>query len=431
MARERELAVPPPIPPGPAAPPRPRGGLPTLETFAAIRNPAFRWLWFHTITYSLVQGMQRFAFVWLVLDIGDKDAAAGIVTFCLGIPVFFFALPAGVLADRMNRRLLLVGSQVVGIAVTTGVAVTIFAGAESLAISYLLAMAVGATIAVGQPVRQAILPSLVDRKTLMNAIVLNTLGMNIMFIVGPALGGGAIALWGIGGGFALQAGIMVLGALFLLPLKIPPGDPNASAKRPLADLRDGVGFVLGNRNIALLILLLMLTGIFMMGPSSALIPQVAKENLGKEAFAASLLFTFTGLGMLTTSLWLASQKDMKNKGAMFMGAVIAGGILIAAIGLSPWYALTAVLMLFWGAGGGFFINLNQTLVQGNTPDNYMGRVMSIHTLGFLGFAPMGSLLSGGMAALIGASEWMAVSGAILTGITILIFLSQGALRRME
>jgi hypothetical protein len=88
-------------------------------------------------------------------------------------------------------------------------------------------------------------------------------------------------------------------------------------------------------------------------------------------------------------------------------------------------------MFVWGGGGGFFINLNQTLVQGNTPDHYMGRVMSIHTLGFLGFGPLGALLSGGMAAVIGASEWMAVSGFVLACLTLLILLTQGALRRME
>jgi MFS family permease len=430
MARESE--IPPPAAVPPATPGvRPRPGLPSLKTFDAIKNPAFRWLWFHTISYALVQGMQRFAFVWLVLDISDRDAAAGIVAFCLGAPIFVFTLPAGVLADRVDRRLLLFGSQGAAVVIVALTAILIWTGVATIWVAYALALGIGATIAVGQPVRQAILPSLVDRATLMNAIVLNTLGMNITFIVGPALGGGAIALLGIGGGFALQAGILVVGFILLIPLRIPPHAPVAEPRKPLADLRDGIGFVIGNRNIALLIMLLMLTGIFMMGPSTALIPQVAKEKLGQEAFAASMLFTFTGVGMLTTSLWLASQAQLKNKGAVFMGAVIAGGILIAAIGLSPYYALTAAFMFFWGAGGGFFINLNQTLVQGNTPDNYLGRVMSIHTLGFLGFAPLGSLLSGVMAASIGASEWMAVSGTILTCVAVLIFLTQGQLRRMD
>jgi hypothetical protein len=87
-------------------------------------------------------------------------------------------------------------------------------------------------------------------------------------------------------------------------------------------------------------------------------------------------------------------------------------------------------MFFWGMGGGFFINLNQTLVQGNTPPALMGRVMSVHTLGFLGFAPLGALLAGGMAAVMGAPLWMAVSGTILAAITAVIWATQGNLRRM-
>lgn len=430
MAQERELELQTATRPATAVAPA-RPGRPSLHAFAALQNPSFRWLWFHTMTFALVQGMQRFAFVWLVLDISDRDAAAGIVAFSLGVPVFFFSLPAGVLADRIDRRVLLFTSQVVAVAVTVAVSLVVAFDLATLPIAFALAMAIGATIAFGQPVRQAILPSLVDRATLMNAIVLNTLGMNVMLIVGPALGGASIALGGIEGGFAVQAAILLVGTVLLLPLRIPPRADQANTKRPLADLKDGIGFVLSNRNIALLILLLMLTGIFMMGPSMALIPQVAKEKLGKEAFAASVLFTFTGIGMLCTSLWLASQHDLKNKGAWFMGAVFLGGILIAGIGLSPLYLLTSIIMFFWGAGGGFFINLNQTLVQSNTPDHYMGRVMSVHTLGFMGFAPMGALLSGGMAAVIGASEWMAVSGLVLTVLVTLIFVTQRPLRRME
>jgi MFS family permease len=425
MAQERELPL-----PLPAAPPavRPKPGLQTLDAF---RSPPFRWFWAHIASVALIQGIQRFAFVWLVLDISDRSAAAGIVSFALGIPVFFFALPAGVLADRVDRRLLLFGSQGAAIVLTALTAIVVSAGWANLPVVYLLAIGVGATTAFGQPVRQAIVPSLVERERLMNAIVLNTLGMNIMMIVGPALGGGIIKLSGLGGVFALQAGLFAFGLLVLLPLRIPPViEREGPPRRPIEDVREGFRFVTGQRNIALLMLLLVLTGIFMMGPSSALIPQVAKEELGKDALAASMLFTFTGVGMLSTSLLLASWPSMPNKGAWFTVAVFAGGILIALIGLSPSYPLTAGLMLLWGMGGGFFINLNQTLVQGNTPPALMGRVMSVHTLGFLGFAPLGALVAGGMAALMGAPTWMALSGTILSVISGLIWLTQRDLRRM-
>jgi MFS family permease len=294
-----------------------------------------------------------------------------------------------------------------------------------------LALAIGATTAFGQPVRQAILPSLVERNRLMNAIVLNTLGMNVMMIIGPVLGGAVIGLSGLEGVFALQAAVFLFGLVALLPLRIPAALPREGPPRhPVEDLREGFRFVRHERNIAVLMLLLVLTGIFMMGPSSALIPQVAKEELGRDAFAASLLFAFTGVGTLVTSLILASWPGMPNKGAWFVGTVFFGGVLIAFIGLSPWYALTAGLMLVWGMGGGFFINLNQTLIQGNTPANLMGRVMSLHTLGFLGFAPLGALLAGVMAAWLSAPSWMAVSGTILALMAAATWVSQPALRRM-
>ncbi|MCA9864650.1 MAG: YdeI/OmpD-associated family protein, partial [Thermomicrobiales bacterium] len=121
---------------------------------------------------------------------------------------------------------------------------------------------------------------------------------------------------------------------------------------------------------------------------------------------------------------------MKNKGAWFIGTVTVGGLGIAAIGTSQWYPLTAGIMLLWGMGGGFFINLNQTLIQTNTPSALMGRVMSVHTLGFLGFAPLGALLAGGMAALLGAPLWMLISGLTLSAIALSVGATQPGLRRM-
>jgi MFS family permease len=424
MALEREIEA-------PARAAAPERRLPTLQTLEAFRIPAFRWLWAHTASGALIQGIQRFAFVWLVLDISDRSAAAGIVSFALGIPVFFFSLPAGVLADRVDRRLLLFGSQSAAVAVTALTALIIATGHATLPVIYALALAVGATTAFGQPVRQAILPSLVDRSRLMNAIVLNTLGMNLMMIIGPALGGTVIKFSGLGGVFALQAGLFAFGLLVLLPLRIPAVLAREGPRRnPAQDLREGLGFVVRNPNIRMLMLLLILTGIFMMGPSGALIPQVAKEELGKDAFAASMLFTFTGVGTLITSLVLASWPGMPNKGAWFVGTVIFGGVFIALIGVSPFYPLTAALMLVWGMGGGFFINLNQTLIQGHTPAELMGRVMSVHTLGFLGFMPVGALLAGGMAAALSAPAWMAISGATLTVIASAVWVAQPRLRAM-
>src|SRR3990172_1676071 len=214
-----------------------------LPTFDAFRSRPFRLLWLHTLSAFLVQGIQRFAFVWLVLDLTDDRGAAGIVVFALGIPAFFLSLPAGVLSDNTDRRALLFGSQLVAAAALAVGATLIWSDAVTLGLTFALASIVGATIAIGQPARTAILPSLVEREGLMNAIVLTTLGQNLTMIIGPALGGAAIALWGIGGAFALQAVLSVASLVVLLPLRIPPVVARGDGRRPLQELREGIDFV--------------------------------------------------------------------------------------------------------------------------------------------------------------------------------------------
>ncbi|GAB4323604.1 MAG: MFS transporter [Dehalococcoidia bacterium] len=409
----------------------PAGRLPRLSTLEAFRSAPFRYLWVNTFTFFMVMGIQRFAFVWLVLDLTSGPKAAGIVTFALGIPVLFVALPAGVLSDRVNRRTLLMASQGVATTVVLATAALIWADMMTVPLAVMMALLAGSATAMTQPVRTAIVPTLVERDRLMNAIVLTTLGMNVSMIIGPAIGGASIRLWGLAGSFAVQGAILALGWLMLVPLRVPKLTRATGSAKPMQDLREGLRFVVGERRIFLLIVLLVVSGMLMMGPSSALIPQIAKEELGKDALAASLLFAFVGVGMMATSLLLASLTEMPNKGGWFVVSLVLGGTVFAGIGLSPVYALTAVLMVIWGMGGGFFMNLNQTLIQGNTPHELMGRVMSIHTLGFMGLTPMGALLAGGMASVVGAPEWVAISGLTLTLVSAFILVTQPELRRME
>ena len=331
----------------------------------------------------------------------------------------------------MNRQRLLSGSQAAATLVMALTAVLILTDRMPLSLAVVMALGSGACVSFAQPVRGAILPSLVEKRRLMNAIVLTTIGMNTSMIIGPVLGGVAIHVWGIGGAFAVQAGLLAVAWIVILPLRVPRTQPSLAGSRPLQDPKEGFGFVFGHRNIALLIGLLVISGLLMMGPSSALIPQIAKEELGSGPFAASVLFVFVGVGMMATSMFLASRKDMRNKGGWFIAALIFGGMVFAGVGLSPSYMLTAVFMLLWGMCGGFFMNLNQTLIQGNTPQELMGRVMSIHTLAFMGITPMGALGAGLMADVVGAPLWIGISGFTLTMIAVLVLLKQPKLRRMQ
>ena len=420
-----------------AARPGARPSLPTLETFSAFKSRPFTYLWINTLSFALVQAMQRFAFVWLVIEavdvggLGRGSGWSGAVFFALGIPVLFFTIPAGVLADRINRRTLVLASQIVAVAVTVAAGVIIVAGAMTTVLALLLAAGVGATIAVGLPVRNAIVPTVVDRDTLLKAIVMMSMAMNISQLVGAGLGGLLIAGWGIGGAFIAQGVLLFVGTLALIPLRVPNVRSAEEHRQPIHELREGMSFVWDHQGIRTLIILLGFAGIFLIGPFGTLLPQIAKEELGRDALEASLLFTFMGIGTVISSLAIASVPDLRNKGGWVIGTLISAGIVVPLLGVSSWYPLTAAVMFCGGVAAGIFMNLNQTLVQANTPPEIMGRVVSIHTLAFQGVGPFGGMLAGFMAVWLGAPVWMVISGAILFVLTTGAFVTQPALRRMS
>ena len=402
----------------------------SFRTFSAFSEPAFRLVWANNFTYALAQGIQRFAFIWLALDLSKSNGVLGAVSFALGIPVLFFSLPAGVLSDRYDRRVLLIGSQIFVLGASLLTAALIWAGLVNVAVVLGLALLVGSGVAVGQPVRRAIVPTIVAPDRLMNAITLNSLGQNGSQIVGPALGGAAIAIWGIGASFALQSVLMGLGLLVLVPLRIPRTEARRQQRRIRAEIGEGFGFILRRADIRALFILLLGSALIMMGPWQALLLKIAKEELGSGPFSASMLFAAMGSGMICSSLLLASRPRIPNAGGWFATTLVTGGLLAVGIGLSNVYWLTFGFMLLSGLNAGFFINLNLTLIQSHTPNAVMGRVMSIYAFVQMGGSPLGSLLAGGGAEVVGAGEWFALCGAAMAALAALFLATQPGLRRM-
>ena len=402
----------------------------SLQTFAAFSSRDFRYLWANNFSYALVQGIQRFAFVWLATDLSERNIVLGIVSFALGIPVLFLSLPAGVLSDRSDRRILLFGSQVLVLVASLLTAILIWVGVMSVTVAVLMAIFVGMGVAFGQPVRQALIPTIVPPERLMNAITLNSLGQNVSQIAGPALGGAAIYVWGIGGSFAVQAALMGFGLLLLIPLRIPPAAAGRAGRRIRAEIGEGFSFVRGAADVRALFILLLATALVIMGPWQALLPKIAKEQLGSGALAASMLFAAMGVGTIVSSLVLASIPSLKNAGGWFACTLIVGGSLAVGIGFSHSYILTLVLMLLSGLNAGFFINLNLTLIQSHTPAAVMGRVMAIYTLVLMGGGPLGGLIAGGGADLLGPGGWFSLSGATVAVVAVIFLITQPSLRRM-
>ena len=417
---------------------RTAGGL-SLRTFAAFELRDYRLLWANNFSYALVQGIERFAFVWLVIDaLQARDFYLGLISFTLGIPVFFLSLPAGVLSDRWDRRRLLFISQGIVFAGALLTAILIWMDLMTLRVALAMALAVGTGVAVGQPVRQALIPAIVPPGRLMNAITLNGAGQTISQMAGPALGGAAIALWGIGGNFALQAALMGIGVVFLVPLRIPArGDAPAlaaagrSALRGMAaDVADGFRFIAREPNVRTLFLLLLLSSLIINGPWVTLLPKVAQVQLDADGFRASMLFTYMGVGLTISSLILASIARLRNAGGWFTCALMTSSGLAVIIGFSHSYLLTSILMFLTGLSAAFFMNLNLTLIQSHTPGAVMGRVMAIFTLVMMGATPVGGLLGGLGAEWLGAGGFFSLCGAASVALGAVFLLTQPGLRRM-
>jgi len=384
-----------------------------------LRIPAFRLLWTNSFLFVLVQSTQRFAFVWLALDLGARSDISGVILFVMGIPALLISLPVGVMSDRMNRRTLLMGSQLGALAITIAIATMVTTGHITTSWAIAGSFVAGIFIALGSPVRTAMIPTVVPKDKLVGAIAVSTIGSNIGLIIGPATAGPVIKVWGIQGAFWLQAVLYVIGFLVLLPLKIP-AVPVMPRRKMKDEIFEGVKFINRTESVRSLYVLLSSSTLFMMAPWIVLGPQIAREQAGATGSQTTAMFALLGVGQFLTSMAIMRfNHKMIRKGLWFMCGLVWGSSVQILLGQSNSIAMMSIFLFMWGLGGGFYMNLNQTLIQNNTPQEVMGRVMAIHSLLMSGLAPAGALFVGVVARRIDSAP------LVFSGCGFLMLLSVG------
>lgn len=411
-----------------------------------LRDTQFGWLWVNAVAFTMIATAERFTFVWLVIETLDGPSwSAGAVLFCLGLPVFLLVLHAGALADRYDRRRLLLGTQAAGAVVTAVAAIMVGTGVMTVPLALLPAAALGGAMAFGLPIRSSLVSAVVPRELLMRAIVTNTVGINVAMILGPVIGGLAVRRFGIAWAFGLESLLFAVGFLAVRPLRLPPPPP--AVDRPVgqsrrealrqmdrsirASIAEGLRFVWASPSLRALFFLLAVGGFLMMGASSALLPQIARDEFGKDADAASALFAFMGVGMTATSLFILSRRTVRRRGLVFLVFLVGGTVGQVLQGFAPTYAVLAGLMVMWGVTGGWYVNLNQTLIQAATPLDTMGRVMSLNVLANSGLAPLGSLLAGALAGTsLGVRGTYSLFGAVGTVCVLATLVGSRSLRSL-
>lgn len=391
----------------------------------------FRLLWTNSFLFVLVQSTQRFAFVWLALDLGAKSDINGVILFVMGIPALLISLPVGVMSDHLNRRHLLMISQAGALAITVAIATMVTTGAMTIGWAVAGSFVAGIFIALGSPVRSAAVPSLVPADKLVGAIAVNTIGMNIALIIGPATAGPVIRIWGIQGAFWLQAVLYLVGFVVLIGLELPPS-ANTHRRRLREEIFQGLRFIQDNSAVRSFFVLLSASTLFMMAPWIVLGPQLAREEASATASQTTLMFALLGVGQFITSIFIMRMNRLLvRKGLWFMLALCWGSSVQMILGQTSSIWTMSLFLFCWGVGGGFYMNLNQTLIQNNTPPQVMGRVMAIHSLLMTGLAPAGALLVGLVARQVGSVPLtFSVCGGLMLASTLYFLTFKPLLRPM-
>ena len=393
--------------------------------------PAFRNLWFNNVAFFLVANAQRFVFGWLVLDgLLRSEGVQGLVVLTLGLPATFLVLQAGAWADRWDRRRMLIVTQLAGGAVMAGTAVVVGTGAVNLGWVILATLLAGSAAAIGSPVRSALIPAVVAKDQLFGAIALNAIAITLSMILGPVLAKLVGDQFGFEGAFWFQAILMFVGVLFLLRLEIPPHEEVRERRSVLDETRTAVRHVLDDHHLKTLFGLLLTASLTINPAIMVTIQAHVKDELGQDAGQAALPLALMGLGIAFTSFVVMRKGDMKNKGAIFQRAMMCGATITFLIGRTTEFWQVLVLAFLMGLAGGFFINMNQGLVQANTPQTLMGRVMGLYTLVNVGLMPFGALVLGILASQFGTGN--AISGAAAIGFVVVVttYVRNAELRRL-
>ena len=392
---------------------------------------AFRNLWINNVAFFLVVNAQRFVFGWLVLDgLLRSESIQGLVVFTLGLPTALLVLQAGAWADRWDRRKMLIVTQIVSAAVMAATAIAISADVINLGWVIFATLLAGSASAIGSPVRSALIPTLVAKDQLFGAIALNAIAITLSMILGPVLAKVVGDQFGFQGAFWFQALLMTVGVVFLLALEVPPHDEVRERRSVVAETRTALRHVLDDPHLRTLFGLL-LTASLTINPSIMVTVQAhVKEELGRDAGQAALPFALMGLGMAITSFVVMRKGDMKNKGAIFQRAMICGTVITFLTGRTTTFGQVLVLAFLMGLAGGFFINMNQGLVQANTPQPLMGRVMGLYTLVNMGLMPFGALALGVVAAKIGTGNAISLAAAIGFSVVMTTYVRNTELRRL-
>jgi MFS family permease len=391
----------------------------------ALTHRNFRLLWLGALTSSIGTWMQKVAQAWLIVTLTGSSSAfyLGLDSFAGEVPILLFTLIGGVVADRRDRRHMMLTSQVVQMTVAFILATLVITGVIKVWMVVTLSFISGCGQAFGGPAYQSLIPTLVGKEHLPNAVALNSIQFNLARVIGPIVAGVALASFGMVACFGLNgvSFLFVIAAILALrDVHVPP----MATESMVDQMKGGLRYVRHSYNLKA-VMVLGFTGAFLGLPLLTFLPVIVKDVFQQDVGFYSRLMTFSGGGAVTGALIVAYIGKHRHIGRLMLIFLGSFGAAMAAFSFSRTPVLSAAILFIAGALLVMCFSLTTSLAQLLAPPELRGRVVSIYMLAFRGGSPLGGLASGWLVTQVGSAPKVLMVNGITLAIVALFFLIRG------
>lgn len=377
--------------------------------FASFQYSDFRLLWVGQLGWSGANWMEQVARNWLVWELTGSGVALGLVNLFRALPQLLMSLPAGVAADRFNKKYVLMACQSVTMTCYLCLLGLVISDLIQLWHIYLFSFLLGISMAFNQPARNALIPNLVPEQIMLNAFALNQVAMNFMRVIAPGIAGLLIGWFDVTAAFVGSVILFAVVVVATIIMKAPGARSVSATESASGQLLEGIRYVMADKNILVVMVIALAVFTFVM-PYNTLMPIMADRVLDIGAQGFGLMLSVAGIGALVGGLIVAAFGDVRHKGLLYLGSSFGYALAVFLLGVSPHVGLGILLpmfvMLFIGAGQAIFMTAGNVTLMAHAPEELRGRVMSVYNLD-RGLMPLGSAGGGGLA------DWLSAPAALM------------------
>ena len=399
-----------------------------FKTFYSLRFREFRFLWLGMVFLMMGMQMQMIVRGYLTYEITSSPFILGLVNAGFAIPMLSLALFGGTVADRMERKRVIQIGQCMAVVLALFIGVSIVTDTVTWMHLLFVSMVQGAQFSFLMPARQALVPQLVGKENLTNAMSLDAAAMSLTTLIAPSVGGVLYSVIGPEGVYFLIAGLGVIAVFFTSMVSARGGTANRPSVPMASDIAQGLRYVLNSPVVLILLLMGLATALLAM-PFRFLMPVFVVDVYSRGPESLGLLVTIMGVGSLVGALFIATL-GKKKRGLLLLAGSFISAIALMLVAAIPIYYAAAGVMVLLGLGDAGRRTLNQALIMEEVDDEYRGRVMSVFMMNF-GLMPLGVLPAGALAERFGGQFAVMLLGVLLLITTAAVLVTQRRLRELN